>query len=180
MNDYGIVTAPDTVRLERLLPGPIERVWRYLTDSDARATWLAGGPMDLRPGGDVALVFRNSELTGHDGAPPAKYACHAGDSPMSGRITACEEPRLLAYTWGEADGTASEVQFELQSHGDAVHLVVTHRRLADRNAMISVSGGWHTHLDMLAARLAGRVPNGFWDTHTRLEAEYEQRIPQRG
>lgn len=24
--DYGVVTAPDTVRLERLLPGPIERV----------------------------------------------------------------------------------------------------------------------------------------------------------
>jgi hypothetical protein len=29
MNEYGTVTGPDTVRLERLLPGPIERVWEY-------------------------------------------------------------------------------------------------------------------------------------------------------
>jgi uncharacterized protein YndB with AHSA1/START domain len=41
MNDYGVLTAPDTLRIERLLPGPIERVWQYLTDSDKRATWLA-------------------------------------------------------------------------------------------------------------------------------------------
>jgi hypothetical protein len=34
--DYGVVTAPDTVHLERLLPGPIERVWSYLTDSEKR------------------------------------------------------------------------------------------------------------------------------------------------
>lgn len=180
MNDYGLVTAPDTVRLERLLPGPIERVWHYLVDSEARATWLAAGPMDLRPDGRVELVFRNSELTGHDGTPPEKYACHAGDSPMSGRITACESPHLLAYTWGEGDGTASEVRFELRAQGEDVHLVVTHRRLADRDAMISVSGGWHTHLGILADRLAGRTPAGFWDTHTRLEAEYEQRIPPQG
>ena len=43
MNDYGVLTAPDTLRIERLLPGPIERVWQYLTDSDKRATWLAVG-----------------------------------------------------------------------------------------------------------------------------------------
>ena len=30
MNDYGVLTAPDTLRIERLLPGPIERVWQYL------------------------------------------------------------------------------------------------------------------------------------------------------
>ena len=36
MNDdtYGVQTAPDTVRIERLLPGPIERLWAYLTESD--------------------------------------------------------------------------------------------------------------------------------------------------
>lgn len=180
MNDYGLVTAPGTVRLERLLPGPIERVWRYLTDSDARATWLAAGPMDLSPDGRVALVFRNSELTGHDGTPPPKYACHAGDSALAGRITACEPPRVLAYTWGEGGEAPSEVRFELRPSGEDVFLVVTHRRLADRNAMISVSGGWHAHLDILADRLAGRTPAGFWVTHTRLEGEYERRIPQQG
>jgi hypothetical protein len=31
----------DTVRFERLLPGPIERVWDHLTDPDLRQTWMA-------------------------------------------------------------------------------------------------------------------------------------------
>jgi len=30
------------------LPGPIERVWEYLTDPDKRARWFAGGPMEPR------------------------------------------------------------------------------------------------------------------------------------
>ena len=28
---YGVVTEPGTVRIERLLPGPAERIWSYLT-----------------------------------------------------------------------------------------------------------------------------------------------------
>jgi uncharacterized protein YndB with AHSA1/START domain len=31
MNDFGTIDG-DTVRFERELPGPIERVWSYLTD----------------------------------------------------------------------------------------------------------------------------------------------------
>jgi uncharacterized protein YndB with AHSA1/START domain len=48
--DFGVATTHDTVRLERLLPGPIERVWRYLTESEARGQSLARGEMDLRVG----------------------------------------------------------------------------------------------------------------------------------
>lgn len=172
MNDYGVVTARDTLRIERLLPGPIERVWRYLTDSDKRGTWLASGGMELHVGGRVEHVFRNSELTEHDDPPPEKYAKYAGESRFEGCITACEPPHLLAYTWGEE----SEVTFELTPRADKVLLVLTHR-LRDRDEMISVVGGWHTHLGILDARLEGRTPPGFWATHTRLEAEYAQRLP---
>ena len=38
MSEYGIVTEAGAVRFERLLPGPIERVWAYLTDPDKRAS----------------------------------------------------------------------------------------------------------------------------------------------
>jgi uncharacterized protein YndB with AHSA1/START domain len=176
-DDYGIATAADTVRIERTLPGPIERVWRYLTDSDKRASWLAGGTMDLRVGGLVELRFRNAGLSADDDAPPAKYAGHIGEIPTTGRITACEAPRLLSYTWGgEGDG-ASEVSFELSPQGDQVRLVLTHRRLADRNAMLSVAAGWHAHLGILVDTLSGRRPESFWTAHTRLEAEYGQRLP---
>ena len=53
---------PSTVRLERLLPGPVERVWAYLVESDKRATWLAAGEFDLRVGGKIELIFDNDKL----------------------------------------------------------------------------------------------------------------------
>jgi len=175
--DYGVMTAPDTVRLERLLPGPIERVWSYLTESEKRGQWLASGEMDLRVGGRVEHLFSNSTLTGHDDPPPAKYERHTCASTMQGRITACEPPRLLAYTWGEDAGGESQVVFELSPRGDKVQMVITHSRLATRDDMISVSAGWHAHVGILIDRLSGRQPESFWPTHTRLEADYEARIP---
>lgn len=174
-----MVTAPDTVRIERMLPGPVERVWSYLTESEKRGRWLASGEMDLSVGGRVEHIFRNSDLTENDDPPPPKYAQYAGESRFHGTVTACDPPRLLAYTWG-GDDDESEVSFELAPVGDRVRLVVTHRRLATRDDMIGVAGGWHAHLDILADRLEGRTPAGFWATHTRLEAEYEKLIPARG
>ena len=54
--DYGAQTAPDTIEIQRLLPGPIERVWAYLTESDLRRRWLAAGEMGLQAGGDPDRV----------------------------------------------------------------------------------------------------------------------------
>ncbi|HEY5972918.1 MAG TPA: SRPBCC family protein, partial [Pseudoxanthomonas sp.] len=134
---YATLVAPDTIRIERTLPGPIERVWAFLTESDKRARWLAAGEMDLRIGGSVEHVFRNSELTENDEPPPAKYAKYGAESRMHGRITACEPPRLLAYTWGEPSGENSEVRFELSADGDDVRLVLIHSRLPNREEMLS-------------------------------------------
>ena len=176
-DEYGRMPASDTVRLERLLPGPAERLWSYLTESEKRGRWLAQGEMGEAVGGRVELVFMNSQLTEGDDPPPPKYAEYAGESRMKGRITAWDPPRVLAYTWGEPSGETSEVTFELAPRAGNVLLVVTHRRLATREGMVSVAAGWHAHLAILADRLEGREPAGFWRTHTRLEAEYEKRIP---
>jgi uncharacterized protein YndB with AHSA1/START domain len=172
---YGVVTAPDTVRLERLLPGPIERVWSYLTDSEKRGQWLATGEMELEVGGRVEHVFNNSAMTGHDDPPPAKYAQCARETTMLGRIVACAPPHLLTYTWGKD----SQVSFELSRQADKVKLVLTHTRLATREDMLGVAAGWHAHVDILIDRLNNRQPESFWPLHTRLEAEYEQLIPLR-
>ena len=53
---YGEMVEPATLKIERTLPGPIERVWAYLTESDKRRKWLASGNMDLREDGDFELV----------------------------------------------------------------------------------------------------------------------------
>ncbi|ASM07339.1 MULTISPECIES: SRPBCC family protein [Serratia] len=177
MNDYGMIIEPGTLRIQRLLPGPIERVWAYLTESDKRATWLAAGAMTLENGAPLELEFRNSDLAGEHEPPPAKYKQHGGCVSNRGHITCLFPPRLLSFTWAEQDqGRPSEVTFELTEQGSAVLLTVTHRRLANRDEMLSVAGGWHTHLDILQDRLHDRAPQPFWSTHARLEEEYRARL----
>jgi uncharacterized protein YndB with AHSA1/START domain len=177
MSEFGIVTAARTVRFERVLPGPIERVWAYLTESEKRGKWLASGPMDLRVGGRVELNFRHTDLTPHVEQPPDKYRQFADGVTTYGRVTRCAPPRLLSYTWDEDSGVSSEVTFELSPQGNDVLLVLTHRRLGDRAMMLSVAGGWHAHLGILLDHLNGREPRPFWSTHARLEAEYDKRLP---
>jgi len=173
-DDYAEITARDTVRIERLLPGSLQRVWDYLTVGDLRAQWLAGGDMPERTDADFALRFHNNALT-DDANPPEKYRGRGGPHALPCRVTVWEPPHRLAYRWGEDGDEASEVLFELESRGDGVHLLLTHTRLPAHH-MASVAAGWHTHLGILIARLSGDAPSGFWRTHTRLEADYAQRL----
>jgi uncharacterized protein YndB with AHSA1/START domain len=167
---YGTLIEPATLRIERLLPGPIERVWSYLTDSDLRRKWLASGIMDGRVGGQVEFVWRNEELSD----PPSQRPEGADEEHrMTCEITEFEPPRRLAITWGKTGG----VVFELAPEGGKVRLTVTHRRVLDRAVLVSVSSGWHAHLDVLVARLEGREPAPFWDAVKPLRAEYERRTP---
>ena len=73
-------------------------------------------------------------------------------------ITRCEPPRALAYTWGGSPGQPSEVLFELKAQDKGTLLTLTHRKLADRAAMVDVAAGWHAHLRVLSARLEGHQP----------------------
>src|SRR5262249_4373225 len=146
-----------TVRLERMLPGPIERGWAYLVEPGKRATWFAGGTFDLRVGGKADLHFDHSRFT--TGTTPPETKGKPRDS--TGTITRLEPPRLLAYTFGPG-GPESEVTFELETRGKGVMLVLTHRRLADRGKMIGVAGGWDAHVGVLEDRLNGVEPRPFW------------------
>src|SRR3546814_2642362 len=73
--DYAVLSDTDTVRLQRVLPGPIERVWQHLTDAGLRRQWLAGGD-DVQPraGTSFELVWRNDELTDPPGNHPDGFA----------------------------------------------------------------------------------------------------------
>lgn len=175
MSDYGTLIAADTVRFERLLPGPIERVWAYLTESDKRGTWLARGAVEPRAGGQVELHFLHSGLSPLPDQIPAKYKSMEKGASFTARVTRWEPPRLLSHSWPEPSGNESEVTFELTPQGNDTLLVLTHRRLgADQK--VSVAGGWHTHLGILVDHMNGRVPQPFFLTHSRLEGEYETRL----
>ncbi|HEY9553827.1 SRPBCC family protein [Allosphingosinicella sp.] len=174
--EYGVITEAGAIRFERLLPGPIERVWEYLVDPDKRRTWLADGPMDARAGGQFEYIWRNSELSDEVDPAPEKYAAYA-EHRMKGHVIEADPPRRLVHSWDESGDTPNEVIFELAEMGDKVLFTLVHRRLSGRAGMLSVGAGWHAHLDILQARLEGRDPPPFWATHTRAEQEYERRIP---
>lgn len=175
--EYGALAEPGTIVFRRLLPGPVERVWAYLTESDKRGLWLASGGVELQVGGRVELNFLHAELSPVAEEIPEKYAEMANGVRFTGRVTRIDPPRLLAHTWPESDGTDSEVTFELTPSGADVELVLTHRRLGDSpGLLISVAAGWHTHLAILADRLDGRTPQPFWTVHTHLEAEYARKL----
>jgi uncharacterized protein YndB with AHSA1/START domain len=173
----GKFTAAGEIRFQRMLPGPIERVWEYLTDSEKRGRWLATGPMDLSPGGKVALTFQHENLTAHEENVPKKYES-ACAQPMQGRILRCEPPRLLSHTWGEEDGSESEVTYELTPQGREVLLHLTHRKIGSRHVAISVAAGWHTHVAILIAKLENREPPPFWATHASLETDYARQLDE--
>jgi uncharacterized protein YndB with AHSA1/START domain len=166
-----------TVRFRRQLPGPVERVWAYLTEPEKRAKWFAGGKMELRAGGKAELFFQHKNLMQPGETAPEKYAQAVTGLSFTVRITRCEPPHLLAYDWVEENGEASEVMFELEPQGDQVLLTLTHRGLQTRAAMIDVSGGWHIHLAILDHVLKGTRPPRFWETIAALEAKYERLIP---
>ena len=167
---YGVLTEPATLTIQRLLPGPIERVWAYLTDGKLRRQWLAAGDMELKVGAPFELAWRNDELTSPPGHRPAGFK---EEERMKSQITELEPLRKLTITWS---GTG-DVSFELEPKGDEVLLTLTHRRLPNRSTTLMVGPGWHMHLDVLAARLTGKEPEPFWDGWSRLRGEYDGRIP---
>ena len=170
LDPYGALIEPATLKIQRRLPGPIERVWAYLTESDLRRQWLAAGQMEMKVGAPVELVWRNDELTNPSGQRPPGFS---DERRMQSRITELDPPRKLAIAW-EGSG---DVSFELEPKGNEVMLTVIHRRLPDRSTLLGVGAGWHSHLDVLVARATGKEPPPFWDGLSRLRKEYDQRIP---
>jgi uncharacterized protein YndB with AHSA1/START domain len=170
LNAYGVLTEPATLKIQRLLPGPIERVWAYLTESELRRKWLAAGQMEMKVGASFELVWHNDELTNPPGQRPPGFG---DEHRMQSRITEFDPPRKLVIAWhGSGD-----VSFELEPKGNQVLLTVIHRRLPDRATLLKVGAGWHMHLDVLVARATCKEPAPFWDGWSRLQKEYDRRMP---
>jgi uncharacterized protein YndB with AHSA1/START domain len=139
----GEMSSLPCVTFTRLLPGPIERVWEYLTDPTRLPTWFGeSATIEPRQGGLVRLA------SGH----------------IRGVVTQWQPPRRLIYTWNVFDPGAAEdavsaypesyPTFELEARGNDVLLTFKHFPILDRfvpqNAM-----GWHTMLDILTGALNG-------------------------
>ncbi|HWB93010.1 MAG TPA: SRPBCC domain-containing protein [Puia sp.] len=170
MERFGNYLAPATLRFERMLPGPIEKVWAYLTESDKRGLWLARGEMELFEGGKVRLCFVHSELSPEAGPIPEKFREMDSGHSFTGTVLRVNAPYLLTFTW---EG-GSEVSFELEKEQGMVRLTLTHRKLD--TGQMSAAPGWHAHLDILDKQLHGQTPDNFWKSFLELEALYQKRL----
>ena len=141
-SDLGQSSRVLSVTFERVLPGPIMRVWEHLTDTKLLPQWFGNAEIEPRLGGTVRL------LDGH----------------IRGVVTQWNPPHRLAYTWNvfnPGDGPdapsaypESYLNFALETVEGGVLLRLSHVPILDRfekqNAM-----GWHTFLDVLGAALLG-------------------------
>ena len=141
-----IKRAPDgySIRFERRLSHPLEKVWKAITQPDILAKWLAVVTIDPTPGGEMTIAFTNSPSTSR------------------GRITRISAPRLIEYTWQENNDLPSLVCWELKPDGrDGCILILTHSLL--NNEIPSFGAGWHTHLDLLGEVLDGKRGQFSWN-----------------
>jgi uncharacterized protein YndB with AHSA1/START domain len=159
MNETTVFSRAAGVRMERLLPGPIERVWEHLTNTQLLAAWFGEhSTIEPRQGGAVRL------MNGH----------------IRGTVTQWHPPTQLTYTWNVFEPSdapdamsrypESYLALTLEARGDNVLLVLNHLPVLEpfekQNAM-----GWHTFLDILSDTLDGRA--------VESRAEYMSRNAQR-
>lgn len=156
---YGTIEERDgrgIVRLERRLQAQPDEIWMLLTDPDEVELWLAALTIEPRVGGTYTLAFEHTATV------------------SSGAITRFEPPTLLEYRWHEGEAVESLVRFALQATADgaATDLVLTHTLLRGVAEVTEYAAGWHAHLDLLAARLAGRTADWDWLRFNDLLAGY--------
>jgi len=176
MDNFGERIDEHTVRFERLLPGPVEKIWAYLTDGQKRGEWFAAGPLPAKVGETFELRFKHSDLSPNKAPPPDRFKeMDANGFVAKERLLALEPMRRLAYTFGEENPPPSEVEFMLAPEGEKVRLTLTHRKIPDRAYAVNVSGGWHSHLSILQYKAEGKAPPAFWDVWRETEHTYEKR-----
>jgi uncharacterized protein YndB with AHSA1/START domain len=182
MEDFATKLNDRTIQFVRILPGPIEKIWEYLADSDKRGEWFAKGAFG-KVGEPFELRWKHSELSPNQATPPERMAeMDKNGHSATNILLKWEPPHLLVFTFGTEKlppGERSEVEFRLAQEGDIkdnkVRFTLTHSKIPDRAYAVNVSGGWHAHLDVLQYRAEGKVPPAFWDVWRKTEDTYEKR-----
>jgi uncharacterized protein YndB with AHSA1/START domain len=146
------------IRFERQVPQPPDVVWRALTDPEELRSWF---PCEIvakewKVGAPLTFLFREHDV-------PA----------LTGTVLELDEPRLLAYTWGD-----ETLRFELTPHASGGTILVLSDELAPGIAARNAAG-WEICLE----RLAGQQPaDGAWrPLFVRYAAAFESTLgPQEG
>jgi uncharacterized protein YndB with AHSA1/START domain len=160
MSDATLLTdgTRPAVRLERRLTDPPEIVWAALTEPAQLRAWFPSDVIvdggEWRPGAALRFPF-----------PPEVI-----DMTLTGEVLEVDEPRVLAFTWGE-----ETLRFELIPEGDGTRLVLVDELPAAHAARSAA--GWDTCLD----RLTGGGPDPWQPRFDAYAAAFTPTLgPQEG
>jgi len=134
----GEILSEHTIRFERTIDAKPDKVWQYLTQSNYISEWLDSGSLEPKIGGKIELGFNQTNV--------------------EGLVGWYEDERGLSYSFvDKKNGVESVVAIELTPVGNKTKLVLKHSRLP-RKLMADFMASWHTHLDILVARLSRIAP----------------------
>jgi uncharacterized protein YndB with AHSA1/START domain len=141
-----------TLRFERRLAHPIDKVWRCLVEPEHRDRWFPQRIIgDLVPGGSLQFV--------DDPNIPAEG--------FGGRCLDVSPPTLLVLEWGE-----DVLRIELSADGNGTRLVFLDTT-SDRDHVARTAAGWHHCIQQLEAELAGDpVPELDGDVWDEIHGRY--------
>jgi uncharacterized protein YndB with AHSA1/START domain len=149
------------VRLERHLPDPPPVVWQAITDRAQLKEWF---PCDVIVEGGRWVV---------GAAITFPFPPEVIEMTLTGTVLAVDEPKLLAYTWGDGE----TLRFELYPDGTGTRLVLIDELPAGSAARNAA--GWDDCLDRLAGRPAD--PDAWPRRFAAYSAAFEPVIgPQEG
>jgi uncharacterized protein YndB with AHSA1/START domain len=147
----------ETLVIERAYDAPATAVFDAFTHEDvmrrwwhARSDWSTSeASVDLRVGGAVRVVMRDTDGDSHGGA---------------GHYTAVDRPHRLAFTWTwDRDSGDRETLIEIAfvEAGGTTTVTFTHSNLRDAPAARDHESGWNHCFDNLERTLAeGRQARG--------------------
>ncbi len=162
MSDTTLIARGDrpAVRLERYLPDPPTVVWSALTEREQLRAWF---PCDVVVEGGEWVVGAAISFP----FPPEII-----DLTLTGNVLAVEEPKLLAFAWGD-----NVLRFELSPEGGGTHLVLTEELPPSTAAR--TAAGWEDCLDRLAQ--SEPSPESWQSRFEMYRAQFEPVLgPQEG
>ncbi|HEY7486348.1 MAG TPA: SRPBCC family protein [Streptosporangiaceae bacterium] len=157
------VAGRPTLRFERRLKHPVEKVWQAITDPAELAHWFPqkvegassvdGGPFVV--GAKLRFPFEREVVMDGEALPD-----------FEGEVLEVDPPRVLMYTWAD-----DVLRFELIPDGPGCLLVFTDT-FSERGKAARDGAGWHVCLEGLVALLDGTAPppedrwKGLYETYT--------------
>ncbi|NIK57132.1 SRPBCC family protein [Kribbella shirazensis] len=131
------------IRIERVLPATIDRVYDAWTRADLLAQWYCPNPQlalkvdaDVRAGGS--------------------YVVEMGPHVVRGTYLEVEPPHRLVFSWkwDGSDDEPTRVKVELSEVPDGTRMLLSHTGFANAEETANHRTGWDPELDRLADLLA--------------------------